>query len=202
MHFSFDDGYSALVAWLKTLLPIVALGLLSTIFLFSGRVDVTQSLPYTEHNIAEIVREQRITRPYFTGIASNGTEIALSAAYASPQIENAHILEITDLSVVLRSTSDRMVQVTAGRGALDSATQTAQISTNVHIAALPDFWVTTQALDMNLNQGVVSAKGGFQGVTSLGAITAGEMHLQMTADDQQIVFLNSVRLVYSPKLID
>ena len=202
MHFSFDDGYSALVAWLKTLLPIVALGLLSTIFLFSGRVDVTQSLPYTEHNIAEIVREQRITRPYFTGIASNGTEIALSAAYASPQIENAHILEITDLSVVLRSTSDRMVQVTAGRGALNSAMQTAQIYTNVHIAALPDFWVTTQALDMNLNQGVVSAKGGFQGVTSLGAITAGEMHLQMTADDQQIVFLNDVRLVYSPKLID
>lgn len=202
MHFTFDDGYSALVAWLKTLLPIVALGLLSTIFLFSGKVDVTQSLPYAEHNIAEIIREQRITQPYFTGIASNGTEIALSAAYASPQVEDAHILEITDLSVVLRSTSDRMVQVTAGQGALDSARQTAQISTDVHIAALPDFWVTTEALDMNFNQGFISAKGGFQGVTALGAITAGEMHLQMTADDQQIVFLNDVRLVYSPKLID
>ena len=202
MHFTFDDGYSALVAWLKTLLPIVALGLLSTIFLFSGKVDVTQSLPYAEQNIAEIIREQRITQPYFTGIASNGTEIALSAAYASPQVEDAHILEITDLSVVLRSTSDRMVQVTAGQGALDSARQTAQISTDVHIAALPDFWVTTEALDMNFNQGFISAKGGFQGVTSLGAITAGEMHLQMTADDQQIVFLNDVRLVYSPKLID
>jgi hypothetical protein len=61
MHFSFDDGYSALVAWLKTLLPIVALGLLSTIFLFSGKVDVTQSLPYAEHNVAEIIREQRIS---------------------------------------------------------------------------------------------------------------------------------------------
>ena len=61
MHFSFDDGYSALVAWLKTLLPIAALGLLSTIFLFSGKVDVTQSLPYAEHNVAEIIREQRIT---------------------------------------------------------------------------------------------------------------------------------------------
>ena len=202
MHFTFDDGYSAFVAWLKTLLPIVALGLLSTIFLFSGKVDVTQSLPYAERNIAEIIREQRITQPYFTGIASNGTEIALSAAYASPQVENAHILEITDLSVVLRSTSDRMVQVTAGRGALDSARQTAQISTDVHIAALPDFWVTTEALDMNFNQGLISAKGGFQGVTALGAITAGEMHLQTTADDQQIVFLNDVRLVYSPKLID
>ena len=202
MHFTFDDGYSALVAWLKTLLPIVALGLLSTIFLFSGKVDVTQSLPYAEHNIAEIIREQRITQPYFTGIASNGTEIALSAAYASPQVESAHILEITDLSVVLRSTSDRMVQVTAGRGALDSARQTAQISTDVHIAALPDFWVTTEALDLNFNQGFISVKDGFQGASALGAITAGEMHLQMTADDQQIVFLNDVRLVYSPKLID
>ena len=202
MHFTFDDGYSAFVAWLKTLLPIAALGLLSTIFLFSGKVDVTQSLPYAERNIAEIIREQRITQPYFTGIASNGTEIALSAAYASPQVENAHILEITDLSVVLQSTSDRMVQVTAVRGALDSARQTAQISTDVHIAALPDFWVTTEAWDMNFNQGFISAKGGFQGVTALGAITAGEMHLQMTADDQQIVFLNDVRLVYSPKLID
>ncbi|MBT7999046.1 LPS export ABC transporter periplasmic protein LptC [Planktomarina temperata] len=202
MHFSFDDGYSALVAWLKTLLPIAALGLLSTIFLFSGKVDVTQSLPYAEHNVAEIIREQRITQPYFTGIASNGTEIALSAAYASPQFENADVLEITDLFVVLRSTSDRAVQVTAGQGALDSATQTAQISKNVHIAALPDFWVTTEALDMNLKQGVASAIGGFQGVTALGEITAGEMHLQMTADDQQIVFINDVRLVYSPKLID
>jgi hypothetical protein len=71
MHFSFDDGYSALVAWLKTLLPIAALGLLSTIFLFSGKVDVTQSLPYAEHNVAEIIREQRITQPYFTHIAIN-----------------------------------------------------------------------------------------------------------------------------------
>jgi hypothetical protein len=55
---------------------------------------------------------------------------------------------------------------------------------------------------MNLKQGVASAIGGFQGVTALGEITAGEMHLQLTADDQQIVFINDVRLVYSPKLID
>ncbi len=63
MNFSFDDSYSAFVTWVKTLLPIAALGLLSTIFLFSGKVDVTQSLPYAENNIDNIIREQRITRP-------------------------------------------------------------------------------------------------------------------------------------------
>ena len=86
MKLSLNDGYSAFVTWVKTLLPIAALGLLSTIFLFSGKVDVTQSLPYAEHNVAEIIREQRITQPYFTGISNNGTKIAISAAYASPDV--------------------------------------------------------------------------------------------------------------------
>ena len=56
MRLGFDDGYSAFVAWVKTLLPIAALGMLSTIFLFSGKIDVTKSLPYAELNVAEIVR--------------------------------------------------------------------------------------------------------------------------------------------------
>ena len=81
MRFSFGDSYSAFVVWVKTLLPIIALGMLSTIFLFSGKVDVTQSLPYAKFNIAEIIREQRITKPYFSGVSNNGTEIVLSAAY-------------------------------------------------------------------------------------------------------------------------
>ena len=66
MRYLFDDSYSFFVTWAKTLLPIFALGMLSTIFLFSGKVDVTKSLPYAELNVAEIIREQRITKPYFT----------------------------------------------------------------------------------------------------------------------------------------
>tara|TARA_B110000091_G_scaffold83889_1_gene92295 strand:- start:118 stop:723 length:606 start_codon:yes stop_codon:yes gene_type:complete len=199
MNFSFDDSYSAFVAWVKTLLPIAALGLLSTIFLFSGKVDVTQSLPYAEHNVAEIISEQRITKPYFTGISSNGTEIALSAAYASPDAENADKLNITELSIVLQSDQTRTTQITAGLGTLDSTTQIAVVSQNVHIAAMPDFWVSTDTLTVDLKQGVAVAEGGFQGVTALGTINAENMVVQMTANDQQIVFTNDVRLIYNPK---
>ena len=199
MNFSFDDSYSAFVAWVKTLLPIAALGLLSTIFLFSGKVDVTQSLPYAEHNVAEIIREQRITKPYFTGISGNGTEIALSAAYASPDAENADKLNITELSIVLQSGQTRTTQITAGLGTLDSTTQIAVVSQNVHIAAMPDFWVSTNTLTVDLKQGVAVAEGGFQGVTALGTINAEKMVVQMTTNDQQIVFTNDVRLIYNPK---
>ena len=199
MRLSFGDGYSAFVAWVKTLLPIAALGLLSTIFLFSGKVDVTQSLPYAEHNVAEIIREQRITQPYFTGISDNGTKIAISAAYASPDAQNTDILNINELSIVMEPDHARATQITAGLGTLDSSTQVAVISDNVQIAATPDFWLTTDTLIVDLKRGIATADSEFHGVTALGAIKAGKMVIEMTTNDGQIVFTNGVHLIYYPK---
>ena len=199
MHFSFGDSYSAFVVWVKTLLPIVALGMLSTIFLFSGKVDVTQSLPYAKFNIAEIIREQRITKPYFSGVSNNNTEIILSAAYASSDIKNVDILNITELSIVLKSPNAKTIRITAGLGTLNSASQKAVISNDVHLTAIPGFWLKTNNLTVDLKKGVATANNVFQSRTGFGTINAGKLVVQMIADDQQIIFTNGVRLIYYPK---
>jgi lipopolysaccharide export system protein LptC len=199
MRFSFGDSYSAFVVWVKTLLPIVALGMLSTIFLFSGKVDVTQSLPYAKLNIAEIVREQRITKPYFSGVSDNGTEITLSAAYASSDKQDSDILNITDLSIILTSENAKTVRITAGLGVLDAAKQKAIVSRNVYLTAMPGFWLKTNGLTVDLKQGVATADTVFQSITALGTIDAGNMLVKMITNDQQIVFTNGVRLIYYPK---
>ena len=199
MRFSFGDSYSAFVVWVKTLLPIVALGMLSTIFLFSGKVDVTQSLPYAKLNIAEIVREQRITKPYFSGVSDNGTEITLSAAYASSDKQDSDILNITDLSIILTSENAKTVRITAGLGVLDAAKQKAIVSRNVYLTAMPGFWLKTNGLTVDLKQGVATADTVFQSITALGTIDAGNMLLKMITNDQQIIFTNGVRLIYYPK---
>jgi len=199
MRFSFGDSYSAFVVWVKTLLPIVALSMLSTIFLFSGKVDVTQSIPYAKFNIAEIIREQRITKPYFSGVSNNGTEIILSAAYASSDIQNADILNITELSIVLTPSNAKMVRITAGLGTLNSASQKAVVSGDVHLTAIPGFWLKTNNLTVDLKESIVTANNVFQGITSLGTINAGKIIVQMVDNDQQIIFTNGVRLIYYPK---
>ena len=199
MRFSFGDSYSAFVVWVKTLLPIAALGMLSTIFLFSGKVDVTQSLPYAKFNIAEIIREQRITKPYFSGVSNNGTEIILSAAYASLDIKNVDILTITQLSVILTSQNAKTIRITAGRGTLNSALQEIVISEDVHLTAALGFWLKTNNLTVDLKQGVVTAHNVFQGLTGLGTIDAEKVVVQMIAEDQQIIFTNSVHLIHYPK---
>ena len=198
MRFSFGDSYSAFVVWLKTLLPIVALGMLSTIFLFSGRVDVTQSLPYAKLNIAEIVREQRITKPYFSGVSNNGTEITVSAAYASSDTQNSNILNITDLSIILISEHEKAVRITAGLGVLDAAKQKAMASKDVYLTAMPDFWLKTNNLTVDLKQGIATADTLFQSITALGTIDAGNMVVKTITSDQQIIFTNGVRLIYYP----
>ena len=199
MRFSFGDSYSAFVVWVKTLLPIVALGLLSTIFLFSGKVDVTQSLPYAKLNIAEIVREQRITKPYFSGVSDNGTEITLSAAYASSDKQDSDILNITDLSIILTSENAKTVRITAGLGVLDATKQKVTVSKDVYLTAMPGFWLKTNGLTVDLKQGVATADTVFQSITALGTIDAGNMLVKMITNDQQIVFTNGVRLIYYPK---
>ena len=174
MNFSFDDSYSAFVTWVKTLLPIAALGLLSTIFLFSGKVDVTQSLPYAEHNVANIIREQRITRPYFAGVSNNGTEITLSAAYASPDPENNDKLNITELSIVLQSALMRTTRITAGLGALDSATQIALVSRGVHILCHARFLDHNRCFNSGSKTGYSRRRRWVSGRHSLGNHKCGE----------------------------
>ena len=198
MRLDFDDGYSAFVAWLKTLLPIAALGMLSTIFLFSGKIDVTKSLPYAELNVAEIVREQRITKPYFTTISENGTEVALSAAYASADPNITDIYNVSEPSIVLKSKTGRRTQITAGFGKMNSASQQAVVSQGVNVTGTPGFWITTNNLDVNFERATISSNGPFEGVSPIGAIKAGKMFMQMAADARQIVFTNGVQLIYQP----
>ena len=196
MRLNFDDSYSAFVAWVKTLLPIAALGMLSTIFLFSGKVDVTKSLPYAELNVAEIVREQRITKPYFTTIAENGTEVALSAAYASADPNIIDIYNVSEPSILLKLKTGRSTQITAGFGKMNLTTQKAIVSHGVNVTAAPGFWIKTNTLDIDFEQATVRSMGLFEGVTPIGALKAGKMFMQLVADDRQIVFTNGIQLLY------
>jgi len=198
MRFLFDDNYSFFIAWVKTLLPIAALGMLSTIFLFSGKVDVTKSLPYAELNVDEIIREQRITKPYFTGISKSGIEFALSAAYATPNPNQPAILNVSELKLEFKSQQGSTAEITAGLGLINAETKSAKISQGVRMASKLNFWITTETLDINFDKSYASTNGPFKGVFSLGSIESGNMVLEMITGNQQILFTNGVRMLYTP----
>ena len=60
----YDNSYSRFVALTKVILPIIALGILSTLFLFSRNIDPTQSIPYADVDVEGLAREQQIGRAH------------------------------------------------------------------------------------------------------------------------------------------
>ena len=62
-----DNAWSRWVALLKIVLPLIALALLSSIFLLSRTIDPTATIPFTEVDVEDRVREPRLTEPKFSG---------------------------------------------------------------------------------------------------------------------------------------
>ena len=75
---------SVVVAWLRVLLPLAALAILSTLFLLSRRPDPDAAIPYARIDAEARARDPRITAPSFAGVTSDGATIALTADRATP----------------------------------------------------------------------------------------------------------------------
>ena len=75
---------SRLIAWLRVLLPLAALAILSTLFLLGRTPDPDDALPYAEVDAEDMVRDPRMTRPEFAGVSKSGAEVTVTADRASP----------------------------------------------------------------------------------------------------------------------
>lgn len=61
------DGHSRLVGWLKVALPLFALAILSSLFLVARGIDPDGALTLSEADLADRLREPRITAPAYAG---------------------------------------------------------------------------------------------------------------------------------------
>ena len=95
------DRYSKMVGWLKVLLPLIALGILSTLFLLSRVVDPEAVVPFADKEIQDRLRDQQVTGPVYSGVTADGDQLSFSAEkLTTPDIGNGTNLA-QDVSVVM-----------------------------------------------------------------------------------------------------
>ena len=101
--------HSQLVGWLKILLPLAALMLLSTLFLFARNTGTPTEIPFAEIDAA--AAEQRIAAPRFSGLTNTGDTLAISAGtgLVDTAAKTAHLGGLARLE-----TSSGYVMETAG----------------------------------------------------------------------------------------
>ncbi|KRS11281.1 hypothetical protein XM53_16995 [Roseovarius atlanticus] len=196
-----DNFYSRLVAWMKIILPLTALGLLSTLFLISRHIDPTKSIPIAEIDLEQRAQDQGATNAAFAGVTGGGDEVMITAETARPSPENPRLINAEDITATMQLVSGTVVTVTSDRGNMDQSDLDASLIGNVKIDTTTGYKVTTERLDARLDVLHAETPGPVSGVGPPGDLTAGRMVL--TGDEEtgqaHLVFTDGVKLVYTPQ---
>lgn len=194
------DGYSRIVAFLKVLLPLAALVLLSTLFLISRGTNTETSIPFAEQEIEERLRDQQVTAPFFSGTTAQGDEIMFTAARARPGSAGGPA-EAEDIKARLRTISGSEMNIRSDSGQIRMDTDVASLLGNVEITSSTGVHVTSDALNAALSGIEGNSPGPVAGTGPFGEFTAGSMHFSSKNGDGPIhmLFNKGVKLIYTPQ---
>jgi lipopolysaccharide export system protein LptC len=198
------DRYSRLIAWLKVLLPLTALALLSTLFLLSRSVDPTTTIPFADTEVRERLRTQQITGPVFAGTTDAGDQISVSASVVRPGLTSSERPEADDLTAQINLSEGGQINLTAKSGELDTKGEIVIFRGSVVIENSEGYVIRTQQLRSSLSRIEADTLSSVSATSPLGDLQAGKMQLRSDPDSQsvQMVFTNGVKLIYRPKQTD
>lgn len=192
------DSHSRLVGWLKVALPLAALALLSTLFLIARRIDPEAALPYAEVDVADRLREPRMTAPAYAGVTADGAAITVTAAEARPGPGTA---QAAGVAAQLVTPDGARTALSAAAIALDEAAGQLRLSGGVQIATPQGYELRTDSVAMALDRTGAETTGTVQGFGPAGQITAGGMEIRSdpgAPGSYVLVFNRGVSLLYQP----
>lgn len=195
------DGWSRLVALLKVVLPLAALGALSTLFLLSDRINPEDALPFADVDVAERLREPRMTAPTYAAVTEDGSSIEVTAAEARPAQEGVKGQSALDVTGVL-TTPDGVVTTLVAEAAELPLDQGEVVFTgNVVLDHETGYRVRTEEMTANLQRTDVRSDVPVVADGPMGQITADTMRLTQDragGDGYLLVFNGNVKLIYQP----
>lgn len=197
-----NNRYSRLVSWLKVLLPVTALALLSTMFLISKSIDPTRSLTYARINLEELTGEQRISGPRFSSVTEDGAAITFSAESAVPEMGTSNRFTAKTLAARIETPDGAAVDIDAALAVIDGGTKTVDLSGGVTLVTSTDYRIQSDGLTTALDATHVETTGSVTADGPMGHLTAG--HAEITRNDAEegaylLVFKGGVKLIYQPK---
>lgn len=194
-----DNTYSRFIAWAKIILPLGALAVLSTIFLFSRTIDSDRTHTFANLDVQQLVREQRVNAPRYSAITADGAAISFVAATAQPDPDIPGLIRADDVQVSWQSPNSDRLDLSASAGTFNADLGQIRFFTGVDILTSTGYLVVADTLLLDINSSELSSKQPVEAVGPLGTIQAGAMHLQRPGADYVLVFNDGVKLIYDPR---
>lgn len=183
---------------LKVTLPLVALAILSSLFLFSRPIDPEDAIPYADVEIADRLAQPRMTGAGFSTVTSDGATLTLTADEATPQIGGAQIKGLNGALIV--AGGDK-TEITATQAVLDRATARLTLGAGVTLSTSTGYVIRSDAVIISTDRAWAESPDTVQVTAPAGDLTAGSFRLDRADENAPylLVFKNGVRLIYQPK---
>jgi lipopolysaccharide export system protein LptC len=192
-----SDRHTRTVTLLKLILPFVALGILSSLFIFSKQIDPEAAIPYATVDVDDRMREPKMTDAQYAGAAADGSAISISVAVAVPDATNSGGTAKRVTGRITTKTGD-ITQIDAAELAYRG--NSAALTGGVAMASA-GYVLNMAGMDVLLDRVLATSHGQVTGNGPLGNLVAGQMQLteiDKDSGDYLLVFNSGVHLIYLP----
>jgi len=196
-----NNLHSTVVAWLKIALPLLALAILSTLFLVSRTIDPSDAIPFADVDIEDRVREPRLTNPTWAGVTDDGAALTIAATEARPEQANGAAASAAGLVADLQTPDGASARLVAAHGAFETDNKTIVIDGGVTLSTSSGYELRTEAITAALDRTSLVSDTPLEGRGPAGHVTAGAMELVQASDgtgSYVLVLKNGVKLIYQP----
>lgn len=197
-----DNTYSRVIAWMKLLLPLAALGVLSTLFLVARTVDPTRALSNADVDVEGLARELRIGSPDYAGVTKDGSAIRLRAESARPDLEKKGEMTAHIVRGVLETRAGARYEMSALSATIDGPGGRLVLDGDVVVHSSSGYEIHTEGLAASMNETRLQSLGPVIAKGPPGTVHAGGMVLRATTGGDKgyvLVFNDGVKLIYDPK---
>ena len=195
-----DSFHTHFVAWAKIILPVAALGLLSTLFLISRSVDPTANIPVAQIDLEQRAGELGVTNPSFAGVTAGGDQVRFDAARAKPDAQDPDRMQASAVVARIRLLGGAVIDITSDEADMYQRDATATLTGDVHVTTSTGYDIRTDTLRARYDELLAETDGPVHGTGPEGVLTAGRMRLAAdeATGDAYLLFTDGVELVYKP----
>lgn len=191
--------YSRLIAWLKILLPLGALVLLSTIFLYSRGPDPIATVPVLTGG-ADPSKSEQIGAPFYAGTTEGGQGLTLAARQARMTGGGGSGMIADDLQAVIDIDAGNRITIDATQGEMDE-TDHLLLRNGVTLHSSSGYTVRTDGLNAAIDRIAIESTAPVDADGPGLTLSAGKLRVEETGEDAdiQLLFTDGVKLVYMPQ---
>ena len=191
--------YSRLIAWLKILLPLGALILLSTIFLYSRGPDPISTIPVLSGG-GDPSKTEQIGSPFYAGTTDNGQGLTLAARQVRMLDSDGAGVVADDLRAVIDVRDGNRITIDARTGRMQEGDMLL-LRDGVTLESSSGYTVTTNGLNAEIDRVAIESTEAVDATGPGLTLSAGKLRVEESSDtnDIQLLFTDGVKLVYTPQ---